>query len=228
LSIAGPRSRDVLASVTAADVSAAAFRFRDIRRIDVGMAPVLAGRVSYTGDLGFELWCDPWCQCYLLDLLMAAGSEHGIRLFGTRALNALRLEKGYGGWAREYRPVYGPEEAGLGRFVALDKETDFIGRKAAARERREGGRLRLKVFRVDAGDADVIGDEPIWHRGEVRGWVTSGGYAHPSGVSVAMGYVPQAIADSTAGWEIELLGERLDARPLERPLFDPDGLRMRG
>ncbi len=227
LSIAGPRSRDVLAKLTHLDVSDAAFRFMDIREMDLGMAPAIVGRVSYTGDLGFEIWVRPEYQRYLFDTLMEAGAEYGISLFGLRALNALRLEKSFGSWSREYRPLYGPLEAGLSRFVALDKTADFIGKPAAREEKSSGGALRLKTFVVDARDADVIGDEPIFLHGEVKGWVTSGGFAHPSGVSVAIGYVPKEVADVAEGWQIELLGEMLPARLQPQPLFDANGSRMR-
>jgi dimethylglycine dehydrogenase len=228
LSIAGPQARRVLEKVTRADMSNAAFPFIAIRRMDVAMAPCLVGRVSYTGDLGYELWMAPEYQRHVLDALLAAGAEFGIGLFGARALNALRLEKGYGSWAREYRPIYGPLEAGLDRFVAYDKPADFVGKSAARAEKAAGGKLRLRSFAVEAVDADVIGDEPIWHRGEVKGWVTSGGYAHHAGTSVAMGYVPKEIAGETEGFEIEFLGRRHRARMLDAVLFDPDFARMRG
>ncbi len=227
LSIAGPRARDVLASLTHLDVSDAAFPFMDIRRMDLGMAPAIVGRVSYTGDLGYEIWMKPEYQRYLFELLMEKGAASGIRLFGLRALNALRVEKSFGSWAREYRPLYGPVEAGLGRFVATGKDADFIGKAAAVREKADGGALRLRTFLLEAKDADVIGDEPIYLDGVVRGWVTSGGYAHASGVSVAMGYVPKEIADRSDGWSIELLGEILPARLQPHPLFDSNGQRMR-
>ncbi len=227
LSIAGPKARDVLESLTHLDVSDAAFPFMDIRRMDLGMAPALVGRVSYTGDLGYEIWMKPEYQRYLFELLMEKGAASGIRLFGLRALNALRVEKSFGSWAREYRPLYGPVEAGLGRFVATGKDADFIGKAAAVKEKADGGALRLRTFVLDARDADVIGDEPIYLDGVVRGWVTSGGYAHASGVSVAMGYVPKEIADRSDGWSIELLGEILPARLQPHPLFDSNGQRMR-
>jgi dimethylglycine dehydrogenase len=226
LAIAGPRSRELLASVTHDDVSATALKFMQVRRLSVGMASALVARVSYTGDLGFELWCDPSNQAHLFDVLMRAGEPLGIRLFASRALNSLRLEKAYGSWAREYRPIYSPLEAGLDRFVALDKPADFIGKAAAKAEHGCGGRLRLRCFVVEADDADVIGDEPIWHGESVRGWVTSGGYAHASRVSVAMGYVPKEIADDDADWSIEISGQRRGATLQRRALFDPDGTRM--
>jgi dimethylglycine dehydrogenase len=228
LSIAGPRSRDLLAKVTHDDVSNAAFPFMAIRRMDIGMAPCLVGRVSYTGDLGYEIWMAPEYQRHVFRLLEAAGGEFGLGLFGSRALNALRLEKGYGSWAREYRPIYGPVEAGLDRFVAWNKPADFIGKSAATAQKAEGGRYRLRTFVMDADDADVIGDEAIWHDGTVKGWVTSGGYAHNARRSVALGYVPREIADAEDGFEIELLGKRHRARPQRTPLFDADFARMRG
>jgi dimethylglycine dehydrogenase len=112
--------------------------------------------------------------------------------------------------------------------VAYEKEADFIGKQAALAERAEGGRLRLRAFRVEAKDADVIGDEPIWLDGAVVGWVTSGGHAHASGQSMAMGYVPREHADSDGPWEIELLGERLAARVQHAPIWDANASRMRG
>ena len=226
--IAGPNARKLLEKVMRAEVTNAAFPFMAIRRMDIGMAPCLVGRVSYTGDLGYEIWMAPEYQRHIYERLMSAGEEFGIGLFGSRALNALRLEKNYGSWAREYRPIYGPLEAGLDRFVAYGKEADFVGKAAALAEREQGGRLRLRSFVVDAVDADVIGDEAIWFEGAVRGWVTSGGYAHHSGKSVAMGYVPREIADAETGFEIELLGRRLPARIQSTPLFDANFERMRG
>ncbi len=230
LSIAGPASRDVLAELVSADVSREAFGFLDIRRLDVGLVPALVGRISFTGDLGFELWVEPAYQARLFDDLMAAGRRHGIRLFGAHALNSLRLEKSFGSWATEFRPSYHPYEAGLGPFVKPDKG-DFVGREAVLALRAEGGGRRLVTFTVDVPDgpeaADVIGDEPIWHDGRVVGRVTSGGYAHASQASVAMGYVPAELATATTGFEIEVLGSRRRATRLEECLFDPRGDRMR-
>ena len=228
LSVAGPRARDILAGLTDEDLSPEAFSFFAFRRMQVGMVPAIVGRISFTGDLGYEIWVRPDDQTALFDRLMEAGEPLGLRLFGTRALNALRLEKSFGSWAAEYRPIYGPFEAGLGRFVALEK-SGFIGRDAAAGEKRQGPERRCIALAVDAVDADVIGSEPIWHSGDVVGWVTSGGFAHHSGVSIALGYVPADCAVSVNGAiEIEILGERRGARILPEPLFDPSGERMRG
>jgi dimethylglycine dehydrogenase len=225
LSIAGPGSRALLQKLVRDDLSS--FPFLSFRRMDIGMAPAMVGRISFTGDLGYEIWMAPEYQRYVYDLIADAGREAGVRHFGSRALNAMRLEKGFGSWAREYRPLYSPVEAALGRFVAWDKP-DFIGRSAAHDERGSGGHLRLCAFQVDAGDADAIGDEPIWHDGKPLGWVTSGGYGHFVGTSLALGYVPREVADAIDGFEIEIIGERRRAKRLAAPLFDPTGARMRG
>jgi len=227
LSVAGPHSRALLQSLTTTDLSTAAFPFLSFRRVDVGMIPALVGRISFTGELGYEIWVTTEYQRALFDLLSAAGREQGVKLFGGRALNAMRIEKSFGTWAREYRPIYGPYEAGLGRFVDLNKG-DFVGRAAALEEKASGGALRLVTFTVDAADADAIGDEPIWHEGRVVGWVTSGGYAHRVRRSLALGYIPAGLAGATDGFEIEIIGERRKARRENAAVYDPDGARMRG
>jgi dimethylglycine dehydrogenase len=228
-SIAGPKSRDVLAELTADDVANAAFRFMSFRRLDIERVPALVGRVSFTGDLGYEIWVRPDYQRLLLDLLLEAGGPHGIRLIGGRALDSMRFEKNFGTWAREFRPIYTPVEAGLDRFVDAEKG-DFVGREAALAAREKGPEKRLVAFTVDAADADAIGDEPVWHDGRVVGWVTSGGYAHHAERSMALGYLPAALSRLTepGAFEIEILGERRKATLQPAPLFDPDGRRMRG
>jgi dimethylglycine dehydrogenase len=227
LSVAGPGSRALLQELTRADLSNAAFPFLSFRRIDVGMIPALVGRISFTGDLGFEIWVTTDYQRALYDLITAAGAAHGLRHFGARALNAMRVEKSFGTWAREYRPIYGPYEAGLGRFVDLKKDA-FVGRAAALEEQASGGRLRLVAFAVDATDADASGDEPIWHDGKVVGWVSSGAYGYSVQRSLALGYVHAALASADEGFEIELIGERRKATRLATAAFDPAGGRMRG
>ncbi len=216
--------------MTGTDLATSSFRFRDFRQMDVGMIPARVGRLSYTGELGYELWIAPEYQRALFDLLTDAGSEFGLRLFGLRALMSLRLEKGYGTWFREYRPIYTPLEAGLSSYIKLDH--GFVGRAAHEAELATGPARRLVTLVVepDPDDpADTIGDEPIWHDGEVVGWVTSGGYAHYSKASVALGYVPTLLAEGGAGgrFEIEIIGRRRHAHLQLAPLFDPEGRRMR-
>ena len=226
LAIAGPAARAILQPLMSEDLSTPAFPFMSFRKVDVGMVPVLMGRVSFTGELGYEMWVSVEYQRSLHALLTEAGRAHGMKPFGGRALNSLRLEKGFGNWAREFRPIYGPYEAGLGRFVNMDKG-DFVGREAALAEKASGGALRLLSFEVDAADADAIGDEPIWHDGTVVGWVTSGGYGHTVGKSLALGYVPAELAQSAGQFEIEIIGERRAARRLDGAAVDAQGTRMR-
>ena len=161
LSIAGPRSRDVLAKLTDDDVSNAAFRFMDFRRMDIGGAPCLVNRITYTGDLGYEIWMEPAYQRRIYFAIKEAGEEFGIVDFGMRALLSMRLEKNFPTWFRELRPIYGVYEGGMERFIKLSKNA-FIGRDAAARELADGPKLSRVSFVIEAGDADVMGDEPVW------------------------------------------------------------------
>jgi dimethylglycine dehydrogenase len=226
LSVAGPQSRALLQTLVREDLSSTAFPFLSFRRMDVGMVPAYVGRMSFTGELGYEMWVTSDYQRALYDSLVAAGREFGLRSFGGRALNAMRIEKSFGTWAREYRPIYGPFEAGLGRFVDWRKD-EFIGRSAALEERASGGILKLMTFVIDAADADALGDEPILHDGRAVGWVTSGAYGHRVQRSLALGYVPAALASAEDGFEIEIIGERHRASPQAVAPYDPSGQLMR-
>ncbi|AMS41964.1 glycine cleavage system protein T [Aminobacter sp. Y103A] len=161
LSIAGPKSQALLAKLVDEDVSSKAFRFMDFREMAVGGAPCMVNRITYTGDLGYEIWMAPAYQRLVYKAIKDAGEEFGIVDFGMRALLSMRLEKNFPTWFRELRPIYGPFEGSMERFIKLEKN-DFIGREAAAREHAEGPKLRRVSFYVDAQDADVMGDEPIW------------------------------------------------------------------
>ena len=230
LSIAGPSARAVLDELTDIDVSNEAFPFLDIRETWIGSVPAVVGRISFTGDLGYEIWCAASYLQQLFDTLIDVGERHGLRLFGLRALDSMRLDKGWGGWATEYRPLYDPYEANMGWMVRLGK--DFVGRDAAAAVKDAGPARRLVMFSMQAGTgddaADCFGDEPIWLGDEVVGWVTSGGYAHHSGLSIALGYVPIEHAASAGPWELEVVGVRRPAELLALAPFDPSGSRMRG
>ncbi len=224
--IAGPRSRELLARVCRDNVSHDAWPFLAFRATEVAMLPGRVGRISFTGELGYEIWVPADGELVLYDALVAAGVDLGLAHFGARALQSLRLEKSFGTWAREYRPIYTPAEAGLDRFIAIDKG-DFIGREAVVRDRQQAPKRRLVTLAVDAADGDAIGDEPVWHDGKVVGWITSGGYGHCVRKSIAMGYVPAALAVDGAAFEIEILGERRSASLKQQALYDPHGERMR-
>jgi len=224
--IAGPKARDVLAACTRSDISD--MRFMDVRPIIIGMTQCTVQRVSYTGDLGYEIYCDPMNQRALWSTLWTAGQEHGMKPFGMRAMMSLRLDKFFGSWMREFSPDYTPCETGMDRFIAWGKNADFIGRAAAEAEHAAGATRQLVNFIVDADDADVVAYEPVWIDGTVQGFCTSGGYSHYVEKSVAYALIPRALVKDGLSVEIEILGKMHKAVLVSQPLFDGDGARMRG
>ena len=226
--IAGPKARDLLARVTRADVSATAFRFMDARRMVVGMVDCLVQRVSYTGDLGYEIYCDFMAQRALWQVLWEAGQELGLRPFGMRAMMSLRLDRLFGSWSREFSPDYMPGETGIDRFIRWNKPADWVGKALALKERVEGPKRQLCAFVVDATDADVVAYEPIWIGDQVVGFCTSGGFSHWTNQSVALGFVPTELIADDLEVEIEILGDRRRARRVTGALWDPEAARMRG
>ena len=226
--IAGPMARTVLAEVTRADVSAEAFLFMDVKRMTVGMCDCIVQRLSYTGDLGYEIYTDAMDQRSLWDTLFAAGQKHGMRPFGMRAMMSLRLDKFFGSWLSEFSPDYTPAETGMDRFVAFNKGADFIGRSAVEAERQSGAARKLVIFEVDADDADAVGYEPVWIDGQVKGFCTSGGYSHTAQKSIALALVDGASLSDDLEAKIEILGDMRPAKRIHQMLFDADGARMRG
>jgi len=224
--IAGPKANRVLESCTRDDMSD--LTFLDVRPMTIGMTDCIVQRVSYTGDLGYEIYCDPIAQRQLWWTLWKAGEPHGMVPFGMRAMMSLRLDKFFGSWMREFSPDYTAAETGLDRFISFSKNTDFIGRAAAEVEKSTGNARKLVAFQVDADDADVNAYEPIWLNGTVVGFCTSGGYSHFAQTSVALGFLPTERATDGLEVEIEILGKMRKARVISKPLFDPDGRRMRG
>ena len=226
--IAGPNARKLLERVTRSDVSNEAFKFLDVKAMTVGLVDCLVQRVSYTGDLGYEIYTTPLSQRALWIALWAAGRDLGLRPFGMRAMMSLRLDKFFGAWLREFSPDYTAAETGLDRFISFKKEAGFIGRAAAEAERANPPARRLCAFEVAAKDADVIGYEPVSVDGAVVGFCTSGGYSHYAGKSIALALIPRQMAQEGLKAEIEILGEMCSATLITKPLFDADGARMRG
>jgi len=224
--IAGPKARSVLAACTRSDISE--MKFMDVRPMVVGMSDCLVQRVSYTGDLGYEIFCDPLAQRQLWQTLWQAGQPQGMVPFGMRAMMSLRLDKFFGSWLSEFSPDYTAAETGMDRFISFTKPSDFIGKNAALAERAQGPKRRLVAFEVDAIDADVQGYEPIWLDGTVQGFCTSGGYSHHAEKSIALGFVPTDQANDGLKVEIEILGQKRPATLITTPLFDGNGARMRG
>lgn len=225
--LTGPNARTLLSRLTDADVSAEGFPFLRARRLEVGPArDVLVLRIAFTGELGYELYFPPEHQRALLDAVERAGEDLGLRLAGSRALGALRIEKGFPAWGAELSPDYSPFDAGLDRFLKLDK-TEFVGRDAALRLAQQTPASRLCQLAVEAEDADAWGGEPVLCAGEYAGYVTSAAYGHCVGKSLALAYVEREAALSDEGLEVVVLGRARPARVLPGPAFDPRGARMR-
>ena len=224
--IAGPRAREVLAACTRDDVGS--MRFMDVREMTVGMSTVRVQRLSYTGDLGYEIYCDPMDQRQLWNVLWDAGKPHGMRPFGMRAMMSLRLDRFFGAWLREFSPDYTAAETGLDRFIDFSKDVDFMGKHAAIEEQKTPPKRQLVAFFVEAEDADVQAYEPVWIDGKVEGFCTSGGYSHHLGQSVALALIPRGRVVDGLEAEIEILGKRCPARLVTQSPFDPEGVRMRG
>jgi len=225
--IAGPKAREVLQSITRQDVSHAAFKFMTLKHLQLGPVDAMVQRVSYTGDLGYEIYVSANQQIALYTLLREAGEPFAMRPFGMRAMMSLRLEKSFGSWMREFKPDYTPLETGLDRFVAYKKPVDFIGKAAALAELEQGTSRKLCSFIVDVDDADAVADEPIWLGDKVVGFVTSGGYAHYVEKSVAFGFLPVEEIEPDKVVEIEILGQRRAAILFTQTLFDPEFSRMK-
>ncbi|PYG31588.1 GcvT family protein [Pelagimonas varians] len=224
--IAGPRARDVLTACTRSDISD--MRFMDVRSMTVGMTDCLVQRVSYTGDLGYEVFCDPMAQRQLWHSLWQAGQPHGMKPFGMRAMMSLRLDKFFGAWGREYSPDYTAAETGLDRFISWNKSTDFIGRAAAEAERASPPERTSVAFEIETDGCDVNAYEPVWIDGKVQGYCTSGGYSHYLNKSIALALVPRHLVRPDMNVEIEVLGNMCKSTLLKHPLFDADGAQMRG
>ena len=225
LALSGPNSRALLSRITREDVSNEAFRFRDIKQTFVGGVPAILLRISFSGELGYEIYCEPAYQLRLWEAIEAAGADLGLKPYGARALMSLRLEKNWGAWALDFRPDYTAAESGLDAFIQWDK--DFIGKSAAEAEEKAGPKQRLVAMTVETHDIDVVGDEAVLKDGKCVGHVTSGGYAHHVGHSIAMGYVPKALALDGTALEVEISGVMYPARVVGHALYDPNGGNMR-
>ena len=215
--IAGPKAAEVLQSCTTVNV--AEIKFLDVIELMVGSTACLAQQVSYTGDHGFELYCDPMAQRTLWDSLWEAGKPHGMTPFGMRAMMSLRLDRFFGSWLSEFSPDYTAAETGLDRFISFRKPVDFIGRSAAEAERLTPPERQLVIFEVDALDADIVAYEPVFINGTVQGFCTSGGYSHHAEKSIAFALVPRAAVTDDLQAEIEILGQLRPAKRLLEPLL---------
>lgn len=225
LVVSGPRSRDLLNKLTEADLSTESFRWLTGQKIEVAGIPLRALRISYVGELGWELHCPMRELEKLYDAVWQAGEEFGIANYGVYAVNSMRMEKAYRGWGTELTAEITLVEADMERFVRYDK--DFIGKTPMLNIKQQGHAIQLVYCEVDAKDADVIGGEAVIKDGKCVGLVTSGGYGHHVGKSLAFAYVTPELAAAGTEFEIQILDDTLKARVLAAPAYDPESKRMR-
>jgi 4-methylaminobutanoate oxidase (formaldehyde-forming) len=232
LPVMGPLARDLLAGVTSDDVSNAALSFATWREIGIAGAPVRAVRVTYVGELGYELHVPVELALAVYNALLEAGQALGLAHAGYRAIESLRLEKGYRAWGADIGPDHTPLEAGLGFAVKFSTEQPFLGRDALERQRSEGLRKRLACFTVDDPEVVLLGRETIYRNGAPVGWLGSGGYGYTIGRAIGYGYVRhEGGVDrdwlSAGTYELEVATERVKASLHLESLYDPRAERVR-
>ena len=225
LALMGPRARDVLAACTPDDVSHAGFPFRSSREIELGFARPRATRITYVGELGWELYVPTEFAPHVFERLREAGAPHGLRLAGYHAMNSLRLEKGYRHWGHDIDTETTPLEAGLGFTIDWSKE--FTGRAALLAQREAGLTRRLVQFRLADPEALLFHDEPIWRDGQRVGRITSGMHGHSVGAAIGMGWVPGDAAAIRAGrYEIEIADRLVPAEASLTAWYDPKNAKV--
>jgi sarcosine dehydrogenase len=233
LALMGPRARDVLTSITDANVSNSAFPFATLQNIAVAGAPVRALRVTYAGELGWELHVPSEFALRVFDALMQAGEPHGIRLCGYRSIESLRLEKAYRAWGSDIGPDHTPLEAGLSWAVKLKKEIPFLGREALSAQQDDVLKKRLVCFTVDDPRIVLLGRETIYRNGERVGWLSSAGWGYTVNKNIGYGYVRrvEGVSDAwlaSGDYELEVASERVATELQLKPLYDPASARVRG
>ena len=221
----GPSARGILQMLTVSDVSNAAFPYMRARELAVGSVPCLALRVTYVGEQGWELYCPAEFGLRLWDTIWEAGAAHGLVAGGYKAVESLRLEKGYRAWGSDIGPEVDPYQAGLGFCVRLDKG-EFIGRGAVVRKQAEPADTRLACLVLDDPRSVALGSEPVRVAGETVGRVTSGGYGYTVGKSIAYAFVPTGTKAGTPV-EVDIFGTWVGGQISEEPLYDPKGEKVR-
>ena len=224
----GPRARDILQPLTPQSLGNDEFPYMSLREITVGDVPVRALRVTYVGELGYELYCPTEYGPALWRALWEAGEPHGLAAGGYRAIDSLRLEKGYRVWGADVTPDETPYEGGLGFCVKLDKEGGFVGREALVEAKERGPRTLLVCLVLEDPRSVALGNEPVRVAGEVAGRVTTGGYGYTVGRSIAYAYLPPEHAEPGTAVDVEIFGARIEGEVAGEPLFDPEGERIRG
>jgi len=228
LVLAGPKSREVLSGSTSEDLSNESFRWLTAKEAKVaGIAGVRLLRMNYVGELGWELHVPMAKMPKVFDALMKGGKDHGIKLFGTYAMNSLRMEKAYRGWGSELTTEIDMIEGAMERFLRLDKE-DFVGKAATLSKKQRGPRSKLVYMSVDNADSDCIGNEPVYRGEKIVGVTTSGAFGHAVNKSLAFAYVEPQLASQGTEFEVLVLGERRKARIIPESIWDAENQRPRG
>jgi len=225
IAISGPNSRKLLSKICRDDVSNEAFKFRDVRETFVAGVPVILNRISFSGELGYEIYTSPQFQLKLFEEIENHGKDLNLKFYGSRALMSLRLEKNWGAWTLDFRPDFTAAESGLDLFIDWNK--DFIGKDASLKEKKEGHKKKLVTMTIETKDIDVTNDEAIIKNNKCVGYITSGGYAHYSKKSMALGYVPVELSKHNTSLNVEINGQLYKANVTDRPLYDSNGEKMK-
>ena len=221
-SLSGPKSRDLLQKLVRENISNENFKFRDTREMFVAGVPAIVNRISFTGELGYEIYVAPHFQIKLYEEMEKVGQEFNLKPFGSRALMSMRLEKSWGAWTLDYRPDFTAKESGLDFFI--DWKKDFIGKEIA---KKDNSNLKLTPLIVETDDIDVTNNEAVMKDGKSIGYVTSGGFAHYVDKSIAFSYLDKNILNSDEKIQVEINGNFYNCSIIKEPLYDPSGKNMR-
>ena len=221
-SLSGPKSRDLLQKLVRENISNENFKFRDTREMFVAGVPAIVNRISFTGELGYEIYVAPHFQIKLYEEMEKVGQEFNLKPFGSRALMSMRLEKSWGAWTLDYRPDFTAKESGLDFFI--DWKKDFIGKEIA---KKDNSNLKLTPLIVETDDIDVTNNEAVMKNGKSIGYVTSGGFAHYVDKSIAFSYLDKNILNSDEKIQVEINGNFYNCSIIKEPLYDPSGKKMR-
>jgi len=222
LALSGPKSRDLLQKLVRENISNENFKFRDTRKMFVAGVPAIVNRISFTGELGYEIYVAPYFQLKLYEEIEKAGEPFNLKPFGLRALMSMRLEKNWGAWTLDYRPDFTAKESGLDVFIDWNKE--FIGKESA---KKDNSNLKLTPLIVETDDIDVSNNEAVMKDGKSIGYVTSGGFAHYVNKSIAFSYLDKNILNSDKKIQVEINGNFYNCLIIKEPLYDPSGKKMR-
>ena len=222
LALSGPKSRDLLQKLVRENISNENFKFRDVREMYVAGVPAIVNRISFTGELGYEVYVAPHFQLKLYEEMEAAGKEFNLKPFGSRALMSMRLEKNWGAWTLDFRPDFTAKESGLDFFI--DWKKNFIGKESA---KKDSSKLKLTPLIIETDDIDVTNNEAVVKDGKSIGYITSGGFAHYVKKSVAYSYLDEEILKANEKFQVEINGNFYNSTIIKEPLYDPRGTKMR-